>query len=151
LGDDGVQTAETQRLDLNALNTVRFRKLQPRCRAAAAVIRIGPNRAEHSDPRRQPARRERDDVSARRVEPLKVVDRDQHGGLLGQEFHRREEARAHRALIGGQILGLGAKQHAIDREPLWGGQVGQHRRVDAGKQVGQGGVCEYGFRLGRSR
>jgi hypothetical protein len=151
LGDDGVQAAETQRPDPYALNTVRFRKLQPRCRAAAAVVGVGPNRAEHSDPRGEPARRERDDVSARGVEPLKVVDRHQYGGLLGQEFDRREEARSDRPLIGGQILGFRAKQDAIDREPLRGGQVGQHRIVDAGKQIGQGGVRQYGFRLGRPR
>ena len=66
----------------------------------------------------QSPRSECDHVNGRRIEPLQVVDREQHSAVVGEPIDDRQERGCHRTPVGDGVGGLLAKQHPVHRDPL---------------------------------
>jgi hypothetical protein len=93
----------------------------------------------------EPARRERERLGRRRIEPLHVVDRHHHraGGAERVEHAERDRVRGRR-----RVPGRGAQQRHLERRPL---RRGQRADVDAVEQIGQRGERVLGLGARRSR
>ena len=93
-----MQIVNTQRTQTNTVGRLWPRQLKPRC--ARAVVHLGAHRAENSDRTGESSRGERDDVNAGRIEPLQIVDGQQHRAGFDQPLDHRQERGRDRTLVG---------------------------------------------------
>ena len=116
-----------------------------------AVVLLGPtlgdDRAHLATD--DPAGGVRDDVGRRAIEPLRVVDEEQHRPAFGAPFQQRVPGQP--AAEPGPAAGTAgalAQQHRVHHRALRFGQFGQvlHRQLT--EQVGQAGVGDPAFGLG---
>ena len=100
-------------------------------------------------PRRRSAIAQR--PGARLVEPLEVVDPEDHGrparGLLQGPEHGDGDQEVH----GRRAIRLGAEQHRLERPRLGGGERRQHLVGEIRQEVDERGERERGLGLGRAR
>ena len=146
--DRGVQLVDTQRIQANTVDRFGPRQLQPG--RARTLVGFGAHAAEDSDGSGEATRGECEDVNAGRIEPLQIVDRQQHRPAVGESLDHRQERGRDRTLIGHGAV-VAAQQHLVDGEHLWSGQVGPGGRVDVIEHVRQGRVRQHRFRGRRAR
>ncbi len=84
----------------------------------------------------QPPRRERDRVRGGAVEPLDVVDRNEHRLARGERAQRAENAGANGARLARRGASLGVQERDLERAGLRGGEVGQRLVGYRPEQVG---------------
>ena len=66
----------------------------------------------------QPPQHEREHLRRARVEPLGIVQRDQHRALLGQSPHRRKQRERENARVGKHVIRLPNQQRSLQSTPL---------------------------------
>ena len=77
---------------------------------------------------------------AGRIEPLQVVDSDDHRGVPCQGLDDRKHGRRDHVLVRGRSPGDVAQKHPVHREALHVGQCGEHIGGDVAEDVGNGAV-----------
>ena len=87
----------------------------------------------------EPPRGEAQGLGGRRVQPLQVVDRDQHRPGCRQRPQPVEHAERDRARLRGVGRGLATQQRDLERLRLRRGQPGERVRADAVEEVDQRG------------
>ena len=85
-----------------------------------------------------------------RVEPLDVVERDEHRASLGKRPQDVEQREPDRVRMGSLLSRLGEQERHFERAPPHRRQRGRHLVEDRGKQVGEPTEGEGGFDLGAS-
>jgi hypothetical protein len=97
---------------------------------------------------------EADHCPTGRVQPLHVVDGEQHRTVDGHGLHDPGERRGHHPLVRHRSITHTAEQHALDGDSLYRGQLvedGRGRVVqEVVEEVGYDGVGEHRLRLGRA-
>ena len=73
-----------------------------------------------------------------RVEPLQVVERDQHGAALGERSQHVEEREPDRARVRGLRARLGEQEGDLERSASQRRERGRHVVADRSEQVGEG-------------
>ena len=130
---------------LEAILGQRARKPERRIRR-----RRRPPRDEHADPRRQPSHGERDRFLRRAVEPLHVVDREQHRLTLGEDGEDADERRRRRPRRRRPVRLL-AQERRAERPLLDDGKPRARAVEDVADEVGERSVGEVGLALRRLR
>jgi hypothetical protein len=108
----------------------------PSQRRIGSIRVAGARGYEHTDAALQSAGREVDDGLARRIQPLHVVDGDQHRRLHGQQFEHRPKGCRRDAFVGGGTL-VAAQQYPVECDPLYRRQSTVQFVIDVVQQVGQ--------------
>jgi hypothetical protein len=85
------------------------------------------------------------DVGAGGVQPLKVVDRDQHRALGGEPVGDGDKCRCYGPRIGVTRAVSAAQQCGIHTFPLGPGKIRPYRVIHIADQIGQRGVGQNGF------
>ena len=152
IGDHRVQLPGVHRLHRHPAQTVGPVELQPAC--DLAVPGGAPLGHQHTEGAVESACRELDGGTAGAVQPLRVVDCQQHRGPVVGLVHVIEdgdESRGHHPLIGRGAFGACAQQHPVQGQAL---QCRQRRKVlgvHLAEQVGQRGERHHRFRLADPR
>jgi hypothetical protein len=92
-------------------------QLQPRFRPA--TVRTSAHCHEHPDGACKSPRGRRNYLSARWIQPLQIIDGQEHRRRFGEALDDREKSRAYRALIGDRAIGTNAEKYAVDCQALW--------------------------------
>jgi hypothetical protein len=129
-----VQATESQWAHADTLDTVGPLELQPGRRRRSAGCGTGGE--QDPDPPPEPSDGERQRRLARRVEPLDVVDGDEHRPVRRQPFDNRQEGRTEYPLVGGGAV-AGLRQQSFHRHGLNLGQFGDDIPLDFAEQVRQ--------------
>ena len=99
---------------------------------------------EHGDPLgREAAGRERERLDRRLVDPLRVVDRDEHRCGLGEVSEQGEHRDPHCE----QVRGLGVLRQRAQQRLVLGRRKRVELVLDRSQQLGEPGVGERGFAL----
>jgi hypothetical protein len=117
---------------VDAIEPGRGHAIEPQRRARPLAIHAPGEQKPHSIPRIEPAGRERDRCGRRRVEPLHVVHRQEHGFASAERAQRRAEGGGHGAVVRRRPVEVADQQCDLERAPLRTRQLGQqlveHRR-----------------------
>ena len=148
-GDQRVQAAQAQRADTHPFDAVGSGQLQPRHRASAVGIR--PLGDQQPDPPLNRRAANASNILAGPIQPLQIVDGDQHGRVRGEAVEYRRKGRRHDALIGGVILAAGSQQHPVDGDALHVGQLGEDGGVNVAEEVCHRRIGEHRLRLPHPR
>jgi len=98
-----------------------------------------PHGGEQSDRVRvEAAQRKLENVGGRGVEPLSVVDRDEHGTCHGQNAKNREYRERHRPLVRRGPFHLGEQQRALEGPTLGRRDLGQGVDEHAAQKIAEG-------------
>ena len=152
IGDHRVQLPGVHRLHRHPAQPVGPVELQPPCHLA--VPGGAPLGHQHTESAVEPARRELDGGAAGAVQPLRVVDRQQHRGPVVGLVHlikHRDEGCGHHPLIGRGAFGACAQQHPVQGQALQRGQGRKVLGVHLAEQVGQRGERHHRFGLADPR
>ena len=146
--DEPLQGAGAERANGDALDTVADRLLERRCRGTDPDA----TGEQQADPDvGQPPQRERERALRRRVEPLDVVDRDEHRLAFGEHLECSPDRHGHRPEVDRGVLRLAQEQSDLERAPSGAREL----RGDVGKglleQVSERGVGNAAFELTGSR
>ena len=134
LPQQGVQLGPAEGADEQALQRQLGERVVQR---RGAAVGLDAPRHEHADRLvAQPADGEGERELARLVEPLRVVDRDQHRPVGGDRAQRREQAQRHRARQRRLALRLRAQERDVHGEALRARQAVE-RRSRAGRRAGR--------------
>jgi hypothetical protein len=98
----------------------------------------------------QPPQRERQRTCGRRVEPLHVINGDQHRRLDDQPPQYTDHGAAHRVRFHKLPRRIGSKQRDLQGAPLRRRQRARRRAGPLAEQIGKAGICQPGLRLGTS-
>jgi hypothetical protein len=98
---------------------------------------------------RQPPQHELEHRRRIRVQPLRVVHRDQQRALRAQPHQQRADRGGQRPRVRAVPGGVGAQQRHLERAALRRRQPGVPLPLDRLEQVRQSGQGEFGFRFGR--
>jgi hypothetical protein len=85
-------------------------------------------------------------MSARRIEPLQIVDRDQHRRLLGEPFQHGQEACCYGTLIGYRAIGAHPQENPLDRKSLRRRQARESGLAQPLQQADQRPIGQHRFR-----
>jgi hypothetical protein len=96
------------------------------------------------------AGREREHLARRRVEPLEVVDRDDHRRRAGERAQQVEQPERDRVRLGRRTGGHGPQQRDLERQPLRRRQCGERLLLDPVDQVDERGEGELRLRAART-
>jgi len=98
----------------------------------------------------QPPHRELECPGTRPIEPLHVVDRQQHWHLRRQLGQERDEGGPDRPRVRGAFLGLGPEQRDVEPSALGCRETGKRVGPKRGEQIPQPRERQAGFRVRRS-
>jgi hypothetical protein len=98
-------------------------------------------RPEHAHACRETPCRKRDRLRARRIDPLQVIDRDQHRIRFRQCFDDGEKRCPYRSLLNDLVVGFCSQQEPVKCDSLRAREIVEHWRVHSRQQVGQGLVA----------
>ena len=144
-----MKRADAERSHLHPLNGLRTERLLE-SRPLRSVDQAPGEQQEHACSG-EPSERERERARRRGIEPLKIVDRDENGPVVGEQLQRApsrdpECARIHR--ICGRLFE--EKRH-LERAPPGRRQRGQDVVEDVLEEIAEPDVGEAALGLGRSR
>jgi hypothetical protein len=117
---------------------------QPTHRGRAAELRALGDEYSHSS--LDPASGKGQYCSAGRVQPLEVIDRQEHGCIGSERLENCQERAGHRALLEFESLVVAVQQHCVDRCPLRVRQPDEDGRLDLAQQVCHRRVVHRRFR-----
>ena len=98
----------------------------------------------------QPSKGDLQHPGRRRVDPLQIVERDQHGPALGKRSQHVEKREADRAMVRRLNSRLGQQKRDLERAASQRRQRSCHIVEDRGDQIGKGGEGERGLGLDAS-
>ena len=96
----------------------------------------------------QPPEHEAEEVSRARIDPLRIVDREEERALLDQDAHDREKRRRDESCLGRRPVGLADQERDLQRTPLDGHEPRQRLLQDWREQVGDGREARSAARTG---
>ena len=146
--DEVVELGQRERPRHDALDAaLRKRPREPERQLLAACRSASQEQAE---PSRQPAGRERERSLGGRVEPLHVVDSDEHRAALRERREHPDEARRDRPRVGA-LVRLAPQQRRRQRPLLHGRQRIAQALEHVADEIGKRGEGEPSLALGRPR
>ena len=98
----------------------------------------------------QPSQGDLQHPGRRRVEPLQIVERDQHGALLGKRSQHVQERKADRTRVRGLRARIGEQEGDLERTASQRRQRRCHFVEDRGDQIGESREGERGLGLDAS-
>jgi hypothetical protein len=131
-----LQSPDTERAELHPLRPVLGKVPRKRIARGSTVAETAHREEETDTLIVEPTERVRKDAGRRRVQPVDVVDGDEHWALSFEHPKRREERSRYRTLLK-RLLGLGPQQRHFDRATLHPRQLWEHILDDAREEVGQ--------------
>ena len=146
--DQVVQRRHRERSDDDPLTTVvRQRTREPERQVG---VSFDPPRHEQREPGRQPPRREREGLLRRRVEPLDVVDRQQHGAPRRERVQDGDQRGRGRSRVR-RLVRLSEQERRFERAPLQRRQLALRLLERGADEVGDRRVRELRLALRRAR
>ena len=144
-----MQPAGVQRSDGGPVDGVRAVQMQPASRRSVpGFAALGDEDAERTP---QPADRELDGGAAGTVQPLSVVDGDDHRRVRGQCMQHRHQPGRHDPLVGRGSVQSRAQQNAVQGQALQPRQVREVPRFQIAQQVSQRRERHHRLRLADAR
>ena len=131
--------------DREPLDAVEAVELQPL--GAVPPVGFGSLGGEHPDAALESSRGEGDHGLAGGVQPLHVVERDDHRRVRRESVERGQECRGDDAFVGNRPGAVTLQQHAVERHSLKVGQSVEDLGGDALEKVGQHRVGQAGLGL----
>ena len=129
--DDPVQGPEAERAEANGIDVVDAGRTQHTGTALAE-----PHGCEHCDAMRfEPAQREFERTRRRQVEPLEVVDGEQHGRRGGELRQQRNDGGSNRARIDRGARVLRTQERRVERATLGIRQHSEGRGLDRREEI----------------
>lgn len=132
-----------------AAQAVGLRELQPVGVVASGFL--GAFGEQQTGRTAQPARDEPDDLAAAHVEPLDVVDRQDHRPRPAQEVDGVEDGGRSHPVVGLRSVGVPAQEEPVEGEALHLGQFRGDVGVDVVEQVGDRRIRQRGLGLPGAR
>jgi hypothetical protein len=98
----------------------------------------------------QPSQHEHEHLGRAVVEPVRIVQRDEHWTLLGQRPHQRKQRESEGAGVRKPFIRLPHQQRCLESTPLDRRQPLEHATQSRGKQIAHGREGDLRLRLGRA-